>query len=446
VQLVVFEALTITSGVALGGMGSMQWAYSFLLVMFAAVQLPFWGAMAFGLVTALGVVAVAQLSGVPMADQVGAVSLACITLLTFTYFVSTVTQGLRRIQASTEAEHRVLQAEVDDLSATLTKVAAGDLTAAEGARRIAAEAADAEAANAALGEVWGSLGTSLSSVRTLVAQAEEAGRALGAAVIELDSQVAQSSAGYTQQSAAIAETSATMRELAGTAEEIAGTVDSVNAAAERVRERGDQARDVVAQAVGQLQQIVGDVEGIATQAEALDESSLEIDRIVNVIDELADRTNLLALNAAIEAARAGEHGRGFAVVASEVRGLAERSGQSAAQIKRIVERIRSGTRATVVATSAGREAAHRGVELVEGVRLTLDDMVAAAHDAAEAVAQIRTATEQQTKASRQVAQAMAQVSEVADQQAAGTRSSAEAVRGLSGLADQLSASLTTFRT
>lgn len=86
---------------------------------------------------------------------------------------------------------------------------------------------------------------------------------------------------------------------------------------------------------------------IINEIQNLEKKSSTINNIINVINEIADQTNLLSLNASIEAARAGEAGRGFAVVASEIRSLADQSKNSVSNIKSIIEGIQKDTKKAV---------------------------------------------------------------------------------------------------
>ncbi len=97
----------------------------------------------------------------------------------------------------------------------------------------------------------------------------------------------------------------------------------------------------------------------------LSDSTDQIGRIVDVINEIADQTNLLALNAAIEAARAGEAGRGFSVVADEVRKLAERTAQATSEIRGMITTVQGKARDAVVHMDSGMVKMEEGIRLAE---------------------------------------------------------------------------------
>ncbi|UTV30566.1 HAMP domain-containing methyl-accepting chemotaxis protein [Photobacterium atrarenae] len=161
------------------------------------------------------------------------------------------------------------------------------------------------------------------------------------------------------------------------------------------------------QALGQNQQTVTELNTLIGQASSMVENlsaeSDRIERVTEVIENLAAQTNLLALNAAIEAARAGEQGRGFAVVADEVRLLAQRTTDSTTEINAIVQAIQGSTRQVVSVIDHSQTLVGTGTEHTAAAGETLQATIRSMDDVAEKVRNMAVATEQQSEVAASLA-------------------------------------------
>lgn len=190
--------------------------------------------------------------------------------------------------------------------------------------------------------------------------------------------------------------SSAIEEMSATAAEIAAQATLAQDAATESAHLSNEGNEALASLIGSLMQAESAISEMGYKVADFIERTRQISNLTQTVNSIAEQTNLLALNAAIEAARAGEQGRGFAVVADEVRGLAQRSGTAAAEIKQIVGGVvaeADGVAHTVTNTLTLLD---ESSSFQERVATVLSDAHAAAERASESVVQIATAAEEQS--------------------------------------------------
>lgn len=255
---------------------------------------------------------------------------------------------------------------------------------------------------------------------------------------QLISSATNSSNSCAQVASAVEQMSVSIEEVAQSSTEVSEVTVSVNS----TTEQGYQATKQVEQTVANLS---SSFDNAALTIQEVENSTENIGNVVNVINEIAEQTNLLALNAAIEAARAGEQGRGFAVVADEVRVLAQRTQQSTEEIQAVVSHLQQGSRSAVDTMKQGRDQVSSCVEQATQAGSILSSINGAMDSVSQGVSNVAASTEEQSVAAAQIRGNAEELQSVANKTFEEAQRSLEEGKQISRLAEQLRENLTRFK-
>jgi methyl-accepting chemotaxis protein len=326
---------------------------------------------------------------------------------------------------------RRMQGSLRDLSAEAQRVAAGDLT-----RTVRGG-----------GELAESFSRMVESLSALLREIQEAGTQVRGNSSKILAGLQHNAEASREEATAADRVQASMEKLSESARAIASSSADVE------RTAGDAARVAshgtaqVGEALEGLFRTRERVNEIAQKTMILGEKCRRIGEVLKIIRDVAGEIHMLALNAAIEsAASAGEHGKRFTVVAGEVRRLAERTRQSAEEIRSILTEIQQAAEATVAAAQEGAKQVEAGSTVATGARAALEEVIGRIHQTAEVAREISRATQDQRQASEQVAGSMRDISRAVRRMAEGSEESTNAVRELTALAERFGDLMGTFRT
>jgi twitching motility protein PilJ len=287
------------------------------------------------------------------------------------------------------------------------------------------------------GTIADSFNFAIEELRKLVATVNETALMVDTATKETESTAAHLAKAADNQAREINAATESIVSMAASIEEVSGNAERSSDVARHSVEVAHKGGEAVRRTIDGMNAIRETIQETSKRIKRLGESSQEIGNIVELINDIAEQTNILALNASIQASMAGEAGRGFAVVADEVQRLAERSTNATRQIEVLVRTIQTDTNEAVVSMERSTTDVVSGALIAENAGAALDEIEQVSNQIASLVHNISGSARQQAGAAADVTRRTTRLKEIGEQTGKATTATAASIAKLSQLATEL---------
>jgi len=287
------------------------------------------------------------------------------------------------------------------------------------------------------GTIADSFNFAIEELRKLVATVNETAIMVDSAAKQTESTATHLAKASDNQGREINAATESIVSMAASIEEVSGNAERSSDVARHSVEVAHKGGEAVRRTIDGMNTIRETIQDTSKRIKRLGESSQEIGNIIELINDIAEQTNILALNASIQASMAGEAGRGFAVVADEVQRLAERSTNATKQIEVLVRTIQADTNEAVVSMERSTTDVVGGALLAENAGAALDEIEQVSNQIASLVQNISGSARQQAGSAADVTRRTTRLREISEQTGKATTATAAAIAKLSELASQL---------